>query len=579
MSWPCKLAVALQHFSASLPVPTVTANSSSSSSCTNACTCKCKCCSGLIQKYVNFDEEATSTGGPVQKMVRFSTADMMRLLRIAQSCENFWSNQYYKVDLLSDYKALGAAFGAQANTVNVAQLEQIMDTITSGYRRALAKLSDRESRTALRPTAAAPSFPGLRCGCEDCAQLPWCRLQQLEAHQWQHKSQDNWHCRLCYRRYFLQHTLLSHRSRRVKRGEAGTLLENESYKLMLLEQRQREVSENQEQSVLHVPMLNDNQSDFKLEMNAQLLRLSRKRLSRTLAACPQCNRNYLHSYSHQLHIRKHHVTPDSSRRWYCFSCTRSFLSRRIYLQHLRRVRVACRLRLRRFKCSSCRWRFQLERSLRAHVAVAHIRSFSCLICKLPSQSRCCDKHSPEEARAANCARMQRRRLELGLSPQPDPKAPTKVACDMCEREFQNSFLLNIHVKRIHLKQKDFICETCGRGFYCKKEVYEHVRKVHLMHDSVYCEPCGVTIKEKSNYMRHCDSIRHVEMLAKLARLQGELPADVPLQKHVPKGPLHHCESCDRTIKGHAAFRNHCETKFHKRNLERKQEKVESLNEA
>lgn len=564
----------MQHFSASLPAPVVTA---SNSSCSSDCSCNCKCCSGLIQKYVSFDEEATSSGGLVQKMVRFSTTDMMRLLRVAQSCENFWSNKYHKVDLLSDYKALGAAFEAQPSATNIAQLEQIMDTITSGYRRAVAKLNDSESCTALRSTAAAPIIPGLRCGCEDCAQMPWRRLQQLEAHQWQHKPSDNLHCRLCYRRFFLQHNLLSYRTRRTKRDVAGPLLENETYKLMLSVQQQQELAEQLEQlplvEELHVRMPRDSYSNYVLESKVRVPPAPRKRCP--LSACPQCNHSYPYSYSHQLHRQKQHAISQCNRRWHCTSCTRNFHTRRIYMQHLQRVRNACRLRLRRFKCSSCKGRFQLERSLRAHVALAHMRSFSCLICKLPSQSRCCDKHSREEAREANRARMQRRRLELGLPPRPEPKLPIRAACSICQKEFLNTFLLNIHVKRIHLKQKDFICETCGKEFYCKKEVYEHVRKVHLKNDSVYCEPCGVTIKEKSNYMRHCDSIRHVEMLAKL---QGDLPNNSPVEKHVPRGPVHYCEACDRTIKGHAAFRHHCETKFHKRNSTQNKQKVDNVDE-
>lgn len=568
MSWPFKLAVALQEFSASVPAP---AASASSNSCTNRCGCKCKCCSGYIQKYVNFDAEATASGGPVQKMVRFSTADMMLLLRVAQSCEHFWSNQYYKVDLLPDYKALGAAFEAQESAINVAQLEQIVDTITTGYRRAVAKLRDTEAHAALRPTAAAPCFPGLRCSCADCALMPWRRLQQLEAHQWLHKPSDNWHCRLCYRRYFIQHTLLSHLSRRTRRDEVGQLLENEAYKLMLSAQQQQEQAEQQERSArveqLHVRMPKGTHLDFVSESEVRVPPAPRKRCK--LTACPKCSHSYLHSYSHQLHMQRQHAMMQSTRRWQCPSCPRSFRTRRIYLKHLKSVRDACRLRVRRFKCSRCKWRFQLECSLRPHVAQAHVRNYSCLICNLPSQSRCCDRHSREEARVAVGEHMRQRRLELGHPPPPERKKPFKVVCSTCQKEFPNRFLLNIHVNRVHLKRKDFICETCGKSFWSRKEIEEHRRKVHLMADTIFCELCSLTIKEKGNYQRHCDSIRHVTNLAKSKGI-------TLVEKPVSKGPPIYCKCCDRTLKGPSTFYHHCKTKKHKRRAAEQDQKPDHV---
>ncbi|KAL7738127.1 hypothetical protein ACLKA6_006471 [Drosophila palustris] len=536
MFWPGKLAVALQNFSASVPSqaePAATENKS----CSNSCECKCKCCHGSVQKFVSFDAEATTAGGAVQKMVRLSTSDLLLLLRTAQSRENFWTNQYYKVDLRLDFEALSAAFGVNGKATNLAQLEQIMNTVTSGYRRALARLSGSEAHGALRPMAVAQSWTGLRCSCTDCGMLPWSKLKQLETHQWVHKPSNNWHCCLCYRRYFIQHTLLSHLSRRTKRDEPGELLENVNYKQLMMTQRQQEQMEQQSVQVEQLPKGNRMESELPLKRS-----------------------------SAQSCLRQHHSMTQSSRRWQCASCTRSFSSRRVYLQHLRRVREACQLRLRRFKCSSCKGRFQLEISLKQHVAQAHVRSFRCLICKLPAQSRCCDAHSPEECRAAIRERMEQRRQEQGRPPRPARKSPTAIVCAVCQKEYRNSFLLNIHMKRIHWKQADFICDQCGKAFYSKKEVQEHIKKVHLKTESIYCEPCGLTIKERGNYMRHCDSIRHVEQLTKLAKLQGKLPPDAVIKKHVPKGPIIYCEPCDRHIKEYANYRKHCDTKKHKRKL-------------
>lgn len=503
-------------------------------------------------------------------MALLSTRNLFLLLSTAQSRENFWSNQYYKVDLRSDFEALAAAFSVEEKTINYAQLEQIMNTITSGYRRAFIKLSMTEAHGALRPKSVAQSFKGLRCSCTDCTMLPWKKLEQLETHQWVHTPSDNWHCSLCYRRYFIQHTLLSHLSRRTKRDVAGEFLENVTYKQLMETQQQQELQKGSTQvEQLNVRLSKRHHLDYVAETETRVQPTSRKR--RSLSKCVYCDHIYRYSFSHQLHMRQSHSPMHYSPRWQCYSCSRSFRTRRTYVQHLQRVRQACHQRLRRFKCSSCKRRFQLERSLKQHVAIAHSRSFRCLICNLPSHGRCCDAHSAEECRAA----IRKRRQEQGRKPRPPRSSSSKVVCNFCQKKYSTPFLLNIHMKRVHLKQADFICDQCAKAFYSNAGVQEHIKRVHLKTETVYCEPCNLTIAERKNYLRHCDSIRHVEQLRKLAKIKGELPPDAVVEKHVPKGPIIYCEPCDRHIKDYVNFRSHCKTQKHERKLAEQQMRKDS----
>ncbi|KAH8418296.1 hypothetical protein KR222_002993, partial [Zaprionus bogoriensis] len=516
MNWPGKSGVAAQYFGAHLP-----AAAAERVACSTDCTCKCKCCRGLVQKYIDFDAaDAGTSAASVQKMVRFSTSDMLQLVHVAQGLENFWSNQYYKVDLLPDFKVLSAVFGAQ-RAPNAAQLAQIMDTITTGYRRAVARLSASEACAVVRPKAAAASYPGLRCDCEHCELLPWRNLKQLQAHQSQHKLSDNFHCCLCYRRYFIQHALLSHLSRRSKGSETGPLEENASYKQLQAQQLQQEQLEQAETPAAQVEKLDvlmpmANYLDFEAELGEERVPPAPRKLCLS-NGCARCGHVYMYSFSHQLHMRQHH-TP-VRRRWHCASCTRCFRTRRVYLQHQRCVRASRLKRLHRYKCSLCWQSFLLKSSIRTHMAQVHVRSYTCLICKQPAPTRCCTAHGAEQAKAALRQHLERLRVLYGRpkprsGPKPGTKARPKPSCSQCQRQFPNNFLLGIHVKRVHLKQADFTCDQCGRTFYSRKEVQEHIRKVHLVSDSVECKVCGVIIKDRGNYQRHCESVRHLEALNK-----------------------------------------------------------------
>lgn len=516
--------------------------------CPAECTCTCQCCRGQVEKYVNFDKEGANTSSePEQTMVRLSTKNMLTLLRVVQSLENFWSNQYYKVDLQSDYKTISAALNSE-EIMDLAP--QIMDSITAGYRRAVSTLSQDEASSALSPKSIT-SFSGdsLRCECTDCELLPWNKLQQLEAHQWLHKFSENTHCNICYRRFFVQHTMLSYVSRRNIRNETGELQENVSYKQLLTKQKQSEQPSRPALKIeqLHLRLPPTNLLDFVDETEICTRPAPPARKRSTQVKCVECNYVYKYSFSYQLHMKKHHVEPAESRRWHCASCWRVYRTRRIYLKHLRRVRSACRIRLRRFNC--CKLTFLLEGSLRNHAAKAHPKVYKCWVCKAPSPRSMCPVHMEE---AAN----NRRKLIMLRSQLRQPKKPEKATCKYCSKTFYNAGTLAMHIKGVHLKKKDFICHVCGRGFSYQNFMLRHIAAVHDMEFTAYCELCDVTLTDRSNYVRHCQSLVHMKNL----KIRGQLPADADL-----KDKQWYCNICDRQLATSASYYVHCKSKGHKRN--------------
>ncbi|KAH8320926.1 hypothetical protein KR067_012368 [Drosophila pandora] len=598
MSCPGKLLITYENFAGELAT---IENGQPSAVCSVSCDCKCKCCRGIYEKYVAFNRETqfsgferfptefSTGGGEAQKMMRFRTAEMLLLLQAAQSCDNFWTNMFFKTDLQEDYQSIIKAFQVKQVYISKEKLVEIMDTVTTGYRSAISQLSTTEAHGALRPTIAAPFVAGVRCGCQDCTVLPWRKLRQLEQHQREHRLGDNFHCRICFRRFYLQHSLTSHLTRKIN-SNLDELMENSSYRMFLADRRLREKDDQPriqvEELVLQVP--NGCNLDFVEEPTKKVI----FRKTCKFMKCPFCQEKYRFSFSHQLHMIRHRLREKPSEEFdshfSCFTCNRSFLTRSYLKKHLARVRSACRLRHRPFKCRSCPWRFQLWPALKSHVVRMHQRRKPCLICQLPTLGRCCCAHTAKECREAIKKHREQRRLERG-PPKGDRKRP-KPICESCGQEFENNFHLREHVNKKHLKKKNFYCEICGAAFYTQGLMQTHRQSVHLLTQTVHCDVCDLTIKARGNYQRHLKSQKHLDELAKLeqkprnesesSRAQQDLEnsfLDKPDKRTTSRfqkpGRIDFCLPCGQTIVGQIL--RHNRSNKHKLNLIKYNEKVRS----
>ncbi|XP_017069153.1 zinc finger protein 728 [Drosophila eugracilis] len=527
MSWPQKILITYDNFTADLPDLN---NDNKTDKCSASCNCKCKCCHGFYEKYVAFDGETVfgskfsnvlAGAEDVHKMIRFRSSDMLLLLRTAQARDNFWNNQYYKVNLHEDYQVILDVFEAKNQKIQVEKLAAIMDTMSTGYRRAVSQLKGQEAHGALRPKKAAMRLAGLRCDCYSCENLPWKKIHNVEDHQKIHNYSDNFHCEICYRRFYLQHSLTSYTSRKIG-GNTFTseqLKENTRYKKLLENQKSKEKKDLQlppakvEGIVVHVPKY------LKLSFKEETKPPVQKRKTSKLTNCPLCHQTYKYSFSHQLHMLKHRNPKDKSDPklfFPCSYCDRSFLTRKFLKKHQKSIRIASYVQNRRFKCPKCSWIFHLSTTLQSHIAKKHKRKKKCLICKNPSLDRCCDAHSLKECRDAIKKHRDKLRLMRG-PPKGVYKKKPKPFCEICKREFTNKFFFRDHLNKKHLKRKNFTCEICGANFYSRATMQFHRKSVHFLIYTVKCEVCDLSIKSKANYLRHCKSQSHKDMLIKLGK--------------------------------------------------------------
>ncbi|XP_016027703.2 zinc finger protein 91 [Drosophila simulans] len=521
MSWPGKLLVTYENFTTDLPVLSI---DKKPYGCPASCHCKCKCCRGFREKYVAFNGEGDTIFGTdfsselcedVQKIMRFRSSDVLLLLRTAQLRANFWTNEYFKADLQDDFQAIFDAFEDKNRKVQLEKIAAILDTVSTGYRRSVSQLTGQEAQGALRPKIAALFLPGLRCDCYKCENLPWKKLQDLEDHQRTHRYSDNFHCQICYRRFYLQHSLTSHIIR--KSTSSRELHENKRYKRLLedqksQEQKELELSLNKVEDIL-VPVAKDLQSYFKDESKLPI----QKRKTSSLSKCPTCAQNYGFSFSHQLHMVKHRREKlDTNFPFHCSFCNRSFLTRKFLRKHQKRVRTYSTLLYRPFKCPHCTWRFQLKSALDAHVLRIHERRKPCLICKLLTSRLCCSAHTSKECNRA----MQKygdKMRPLREPPKGGSRKRTTPVCEICNRKFTRKFFLEEHMNKVHLNKRNFTCEICGANFYSQGTMQTHRKAVHLLVHTVKCEVCDLTIKSKGNYRRHCKSQSHKDNLVKFGK--------------------------------------------------------------
>ena len=78
-----------------------------------------------------------------------------------------------------------------------------------------------------------------------------------------------------------------------------------------------------------------------------------------------------------------------------------------------------------------------------------------------------------------------------------------VECASCGKIFKYKSELKFHVKKIHLKIKDFICDKCDKSFSCKSYLNAHLSA--YLENNIPCYICGVKLSMKIKLIRHIKS--------------------------------------------------------------------------
>ena len=132
-----------------------------------------------------------------------------------------------------------------------------------------------------------------------------------------------------------------------------------------------------------------------------------------------------------------------------------------------------------------------------------------------------------------------------------------IECGSCDKMFKYNSELKVHVKRIHLKIKDYFCDNCDKSFSSQTNLNTHL-PTHL-ENNFPCYICGVKLSRKINLINHMKSL-HTEK-----SLHAENVKKTKCEQPTPENlPCHVCGklfNSNKNLKRHA--RNHDVIKLEK----------------
>ena len=78
----------------------------------------------------------------------------------------------------------------------------------------------------------------------------------------------------------------------------------------------------------------------------------------------------------------------------------------------------------------------------------------------------------------------------------------KHQCPKCDSKFSQKGHLNVHIKMIHDKIKDFECPNCDSKFSTKGSLTRHIKQVHDKIKDFECPKCNSKFSTKGHLTRH-----------------------------------------------------------------------------
>ncbi|ALC41309.1 CG8388 [Drosophila busckii] len=255
--------------------------------------------------------------------------------------------------------------------------------------------------------------------------------------------------------------------------------------------------------------------------------------------CPTCSEE-LSDFSVLLvhHREKHNV------RGYAVCCNRKFWKRGVLVDHLRRHQNPDL-----FKCHICQRVMGQRRSLELHMRMHEIkqrgRRYQCDKCpKLFYSIVVCERHKLTHI----------------------PKDQWHVPCTHCTKSYPNEYLMQQHVKLVHLRKFDKICDVCGKQIRGREALVRHMQEHEGSPQQLLkCHLCSSMLTTKYGLARH---IKMMHTADNLQPMQCEVclkisPSLQSHQHHIKythnTARTHQCPMCEKAFKRPTELREHMTT--------------------
>ena len=115
-----------------------------------------------------------------------------------------------------------------------------------------------------------------------------------------------------------------------------------------------------------------------------------------------------------------------------------------------------------------------------------------------------------------------------------------IECGYCDKMFKYKSEMKVHVKKIHLKIKDYFCDNCDKSFASQTNLNTHL-PTHL-ENNFPCYICGLKLSRKINLINHMKSL-HIENV-KETKFEQPTPEKLP------------CHICGKLFNSNKNLRKH-----------------------
>ncbi|GFR90260.1 GDNF-inducible zinc finger protein 1 [Elysia marginata] len=166
--------------------------------------------------------------------------------------------------------------------------------------------------------------------------------------------------------------------------------------------------------------------------------------------------------------------------------------------------------VREFRCSQCNFVTTTKSKLNTHrVKVHESGPISCDLCpKVFPSKRYMLRHRASHTEPQHCCdvcgkmyKIKKAMLDHRKTHDVTYEKP-KVSCDQCSKTFCNRYLLDNHIRDIHMGQrKSYLCSTCGKSFTTRHSLTEHTN-AHIGVKPHVCEICGKSFSYESALRDH-----------------------------------------------------------------------------
>ena len=143
------------------------------------------------------------------------------------------------------------------------------------------------------------------------------------------------------------------------------------------------------------------------------------------------------------------------------------------------------------------------------------------------------------------------------------KNKDKFKCEDCDAKFSTKSKLQIHIKQVHLKIKDFHCEDCDAKFSTNGDLQIHIKRVHLKIKDFECKECDAKFSTNGHLKDHIKKVHLKIKDFECKECDAKFSTNSDLQRHIKQVHLKlkrfECKDCGYRCYANGRFQKHLTT--------------------